>query len=213
MHLIFKCWGFFLPVHHPPKSALFNAEENTVDTFCWYKLPLAEAYQIHQPTGVLKCLGKIIMVIVHILVITTFLTFIRWLLHTSKLADHPCCASVAFRDCLNTATVFGGTGRQRGVSWSCLISSQIKLINYGILVLISIWLWKKLLGLFLGRSEFLVHKKQQTIFKSQAWRIMCQRGVILQGCPGGCRRWWRESWNWADYWGLSEDIFSSYQEL
>lgn len=121
MYLISKCWGFFQPLHHSQRSALFSAGENTVDTFCWYKLPLAEAYQIHQQTtGVLKCLGKIITVIVHILVITTFLTFIRWLLHMNKLADQLCCAKVARRDCSNTATVFRGTERQRGVQWSCL---------------------------------------------------------------------------------------------
>lgn len=91
--------GVFLPVCASQRSALFSPEENAVDTFCWYKLPLAETYQIHQQrTGVLECLGKIILVIVHILVITTFLTFIRWLLHTRKLAEQPCCSSVAGRD-------------------------------------------------------------------------------------------------------------------
>lgn len=119
-YLSFTC-VFFLPARCQQRSALLSAEENTVDTFCWYKQPLAEAYQIHQQTtGALKCLGKIIRVIVHILVITTFLTFIRWLFHTRKLADQPCGASVARRDCLNTATIFRGTRRQSGVSRTVL---------------------------------------------------------------------------------------------
>lgn len=85
-YLIFKLFlcFFFLPVHH--SSALCSTKENTIDSFYCNELPLAEAYLIHkQTTGFLKCLGRIRMVIVHILVITTFLTFIRCLLHMSKL--------------------------------------------------------------------------------------------------------------------------------
>lgn len=56
--------------------------------------------------------------------------------------------------------------------------SRIKLTETKIPSFIRVWLWKKLPGLFLGRSEFLVCKKQQTIFKSLG--LMCHVPVGWQ---------------------------------
>lgn len=174
--MILKCFSFCLCIIH--ESLPYSMLRKTIDTFYWYKLPLAEFYQIYWQTGVLKCLGNTIMVIICILVITIFLTFIRWLPHMRKLVDQLCHTNVACRGCLNTATVFRGTGRQRGVQLELSVCSWIKLIKTKIPAFISILLWKKLPGLFQGRSEFLASRHN---FQFSWPDASCASWVTLKG--------------------------------
>lgn len=125
--------------------------------------------------GVPEDLWKIRMLIVHILDVTTLLTFTWWLLHANKVTD-----SAAQCGSSGRSGHFLADPRDREAEGRTLELSVCTRMNLNPVIYTYLLLQKNLLGLFQGRSKLLCTKRSKQFSLPSAWRSACS-WVMLQG--------------------------------
>lgn len=149
--------------------------------------------------GVPKYLGKIRMFIVHILDITTFLTFTWWLLHANKVTD-----SAAQCGSSGCSGRFLADPRGRGAKRGTLelsVCTRMKHSNIRILSFIHICFCKITYRGYFREGESYCAQKEASSFHCP-WTSALHQLDDAAGCPAGCWCSCSESWDQADLQGF-----------